>query len=173
MKKPARYFRAGVGAVLTDGRGRVLVLERIDVRGAWQFAQGGLKKKEEPLDGALREAEEETGIPSGALALIRRYPGLLAYELPRKAQSVKTGMGQVQYWFRFRVKDEHPANIRVPADSEFRAAEWVPFSKAVARSVGFRKNLYRSLQQEFETEITKRAPSTRARSARQRTPQSR
>ena len=97
MSRPSRYFRAGVGAVVLDPRGRVLVLERADVPGAWQFPQGGLDDGETPLAAARREAEEETGIPAGALRLLGRYPDPLAYELPKAAQSKRTGMGQVQY----------------------------------------------------------------------------
>jgi len=82
MKRPTRYFRAGAGAVLTDQHGRVLIFERRDIPGAWQFPQGGLENEENPIDAALREIWEETGISKTALALIDRYPGLLVYELP-------------------------------------------------------------------------------------------
>ena len=51
MKRPARYFRAGVGAVVLEPNGRVLVLERSDVPGAWQFPQGGLDDGETPPEG--------------------------------------------------------------------------------------------------------------------------
>src|SRR5262245_21388404 len=101
MNRPSKYFRAGVGAVLTDQHGRVLIFERADLSGEWQFPQGGIDNAEQPIDTVLREIKEETGIT--ALRLLRRYPGLLVYELPRQAQSVKTGMGQVQYWFLFKV----------------------------------------------------------------------
>jgi putative (di)nucleoside polyphosphate hydrolase len=148
MKRPTKYFRAGAGAVLTDQRGRVLIFERRDVPGAWQFPQGGLENKENPIDAALREIREETGISRTALSLLDRYPALLAYELPQRAQSVKTGMGQVQYWFLFRVK-EPGKEVRLPAHSEFRAVAWVPFSRAVARAVGFKRPLYRELQKQF------------------------
>lgn len=148
MKLPARYFRAGAGAVITDGRGRVLVFERSDIRGAWQFPQGGIEDGEEAIDAAFREIKEETGIRHTSLRLLRRYPELLAYELPRDAQSVKTGLGQVQYWFLFRLKQ--PARIeRLPRRSEFRAAEWVTFDQAVARAVGFKKPLYKKLRAQF------------------------
>jgi len=74
MKRPAKYFRAGTGAVLTDQQGRVLVFERRDVPGAWQFPQGGIEDKEDPIDTVLREIREETGISRKALTLLDRYP---------------------------------------------------------------------------------------------------
>jgi putative (di)nucleoside polyphosphate hydrolase len=151
MKHPARYFRAGVGAVITDGRGRVLVFERSDIPGAWQFPQGGMEKEDaEPVDGAFREIKEETGIRRKALRLLDQYPELLAYELPPKARTLKTGMGQVHYWFLFKLKKPSAA-VDLPPDAEFRAFDWVPFNKAVARAVSFRKPLYRKLRARFES----------------------
>jgi putative (di)nucleoside polyphosphate hydrolase len=134
-----------MGAVLVDDDRLVLSLERADIPGAWQFPQGGLEADETPLQGVLREIREETGIPKSALKLAGRYPELLAYELPRKAQSVKTGLGQVQWWFFFSLK----APIRellLPPNSEFQSASWMPFSDVVARVVDFKKPVYERLQ---------------------------
>jgi putative (di)nucleoside polyphosphate hydrolase len=150
MKRPAKYFRAGVGAVITDGRGRVLALERSDFRGAWQLPQGGLKKNETRLQGVFREIEEETGIPRRALRLLAEYPELLVYELPAKAQSKKTGMGQVQRWFFFALKNP-PATAFAPPDGEFTEAKWVSFSRVVSGAADFRKPVYSKLRTFFDT----------------------
>src|SRR5687768_11463783 len=99
MARPPEYFRAGVGAVIVGGDGRLFVFERRDVAGAWQFPQGGLERGERPVDAVYREIREETGIRRRALRLLARHPELLAYELPPRARSKKTGLGQVQYWF--------------------------------------------------------------------------
>ena len=144
MKHPARYFRAGVGAVVLEPNGRVLVLERSDVPGAWQFPQGGLDDGETPLQAARREVEEETGIPAKALSLLGQYPDLLAYELPAGKQSLRTGMGQVQYWFYFETRA-----VNVPLDhlppGEFRAARWTTMARAATSTVPFRIPLYKKL----------------------------
>ncbi len=147
MKRPARYFRAGVGAVIADHSGRVLALERSDYRGAWQLPQGGLEKGETPVDGVFREIEEETGLKRRSLKLVTQYPELLVYELPRNAQSKKTGMGQVQYWFFFETKG-NPPRIRKPR-GEFRAARWISFDKVVSGVAPFRKPVYRKLRAHF------------------------
>ena len=144
MGKPSRYFRAGVGAVVLDPRGRVLVLERADVPGAWQFPQGGLDAGETPLEAARREAEEETGISAKALRLVGQYPDLLAYELPEAAQSPRTGIGQVQYWFYFETRDVESPLERLPP-GEFRAARWTTMARAVAGAASFRAPLYKKL----------------------------
>ena len=150
MSFPTRYFRAGVGAVVLDPRGRVLVLERSDVAGAWQFPQGGLDEGESPLAAARREVQEETGIPARALRLLGRHPEPLAYELPAAAQTTRTGMGQVQYWFYF---ETHAVNVPLEAlpPGEFRAARWTTIDRAVAQTVSFRAPLYRQLRRYLRT----------------------
>jgi putative (di)nucleoside polyphosphate hydrolase len=150
MRRPAKYFRAGVGAVITDGNGRVLALERSDFRGAWQLPQGGLKRRETTLQGVLREIEEETGLKSSALKALGRYPELLVYELPAGVQSKKTGLGQVQQWFYFTLKN--PArHAPHPPTGEFLAARWVSFDRVVSGAADFRKPVYRRLRDHFRS----------------------
>lgn len=148
MPRPSKYFRAGAGAVIADGRGRVLALERADIHGAWQFPQGGLEDGEKPLDAVFREIEEETGITRDALKLVAQYPDPLAYELPVAAQSLKTGMGQVQFWFLFKTKAPS-FDIRLPTHGEFRSASWLPFDRVLSGVVNFKKPIYRKLRSYF------------------------
>jgi putative (di)nucleoside polyphosphate hydrolase len=148
MKHAAQYFRAGVGAVIVDEHRHVLVLERADIPGAWQFPQGGLEKDEEPLTAVLREIEEETGIPTAKLELRARYPEPLAYELPPAKRSGKTGRGQVQYWFFFQFRGRR-ADIALPKDGEFRAWAWRSFDDVVKDAAPFRRAVYRRLRASF------------------------
>ena len=39
---PDNVFRANVGAVIINEEGYVLAFERLKIKGAWQFPQGGL-----------------------------------------------------------------------------------------------------------------------------------
>jgi hypothetical protein len=58
----SQFFRANVGIAVLDDEGRVLVLERYELAGAWQPPQGGLGEGEEPEQAARRELFEETGL---------------------------------------------------------------------------------------------------------------
>jgi putative (di)nucleoside polyphosphate hydrolase len=148
LKRPAEYFRVGVGAVIIDRKGLVLALERAGIAGAWQFPQGGLKKGEEPIAAVYREIAEETGIAEGGLELLESAPEPLAYELPPQARSSKTGRGQVQYWFLFRFHGQESA-INVEQGGEFRAWQWLPFPEIMQKTVEFRRPVYRRLAEMF------------------------
>jgi putative (di)nucleoside polyphosphate hydrolase len=148
MKLAGEYFRAGVGAVIADAAGRVLVLERADVPGAWQLPQGGLEGGEEPLPAVWREVQEETGLSGGDLELVARCPDPLAYELPVEARSDKTGRGQVQYWFLFRFLGEEK-RIRLSPHGEFGAFQWASFGQLLAEVVPFRRPVYERLAEHF------------------------
>jgi len=145
---PAQYFRAGVGCAIINAAGLVLAMERADNPGAWQLPQGGLEDTEEPLRAALREIEEETGIPESDLEFVDAYPEPLVYELPAKARSDKTGRGQVQYWLLFRFHGSDGV-IDVTGGGEFRAWKWMPFDSLVSVVADFRKPVYRKLIAQF------------------------
>ena len=169
MGRPKAYFRAGAGAVIADERGRVLALERSDIPDAWQFPQGGLEKDEEPLEAAYREIEEETNLPRRALKLVTVYPDLLVYQLPKRARSKKTGLGQVQYWFFFRLRKPSDKK-KVRPMAEFMSAEWRPFDRVVAEAIVFRKPIYEKLRTLFRSHTRLHKPSaSRAKSSGART----
>ena len=142
--RPARYFRAGAGAVIVNARGLVLAFERANVPGAWQFPQGGLDLGETPVQAMFREVREETGLTRRQLQLIDQHPTLLVYQLPLRSQTKKTGLGQVQYWFYLGWKGD-PDALPVPPADEFRAAAWMMPSQVVRRAVPFRQPVYRAL----------------------------
>jgi putative (di)nucleoside polyphosphate hydrolase len=140
----------------------VLICERRDIPGAWQFPQGGIEEGEEPEEAMFREVEEETKIPKESLRLLCRYPEPLVYELPRKAQSVKTGMGQVQFWFLLKLKKRPRTPERPLPGSEFSNFSWVPIEEAISRVVGFKKAVYRKIANYFQGSISGVQPPAHA-----------
>lgn len=148
MERPLEYFRAGVGAIIVDDIGRTLALERSDIPGAWQLPQGGLEDGEEPSVAVLREIGEETGISQSVLDLVDEYPDLLAYELPPEARSMKTGRGQVQYWFLFRIKGDD-SEIDIAKSEEFADWRWMSVKQLLTEVVDFRARVYQRLTTHF------------------------
>ncbi|MDD5759704.1 MAG: RNA pyrophosphohydrolase [Desulfobulbaceae bacterium] len=146
----SQFFRASVGAVITNKQGEVLLLERSDTPGAWQFPQGGIDDQEEPLSAALREIEEETGIRPQALSLLHQHPRLVSYELPPEWRSAKLGRGQTQRWF-FLLYLADPKAIILPCPGEFQQWRWINFQESLSLVAQFRQEIYRELAREFAT----------------------
>jgi len=146
------FFRAGVGAVIVNEKGQILVLRRAGTSpGAWQLPQGGLQEGEGPRDALWRELEEETGISPRQLAILDQYPEWTAYELPGEYRNEKVGRGQVQKWFLCRLADEF-SRVR-PDGAEFDAYEWVEKEELLKRAVAFRLPVYRRVLEYFSPRL--------------------
>lgn len=140
------FFRAGVGIVLRRrSTGEVLTFERVGLRGAWQYPQGGIEAGEAPLDAAWRELREEIGLSSTDVEFVSEHPRWTTYELPPEARSTKTGRGQTQRWFLFDVADDPPLALTAHSSPEFRSWRWVTPAAAAASAVGFRQPTYHEL----------------------------
>lgn len=149
MPAEGQYYRAGVGALIINGRSEVLAFERSDVPGMWQMPQGGLEAGEEPTEAIWREVLEETGLSSSDLRLIGRYPDLLAYELPPGVRGEKTGRGQVHHWFFFRIEASETSPVKL--NEEFRSWGWLPMEELIERTADFRRPVYQKLLAHFRT----------------------
>jgi putative (di)nucleoside polyphosphate hydrolase len=146
-------YRPGVGVMLLNREGKVFVAQRLDsTLEAWQMPQGGIDEGEESLAGALRELEEETGIPSGKVEIIARCPVELEYDLPDDLLGkIWKGRwrGQRQTWFlaRFLGTDDD-VDIDTP-HPEFRAWKWADPGELPAMIVPFKKTLYEEVLEAF------------------------
>ena len=146
-------YRRGVGVMLLNSEGKVFVGARIDnTDEAWQMPQGGIDPGEEPWATALRELEEETGIPPHLVQRIALCPERLKYDLPEKLRGKLWGgkwMGQDQDWFlcRFLGRD---SDINIATKHpEFREWRWVEPAQLPDLIVPFKRDLYRRLLREF------------------------
>jgi len=147
-------YRRGVGVMLLNGQGKVWVGARIDnPADAWKMPQGGIDEGEDdPWATALRELEEETGIPPHLVERIAQCPERLRYELPPELVGViwkEPWIGQEQEWFlaRFLGRDSD-VNIATK-HPEFREWQWIEPAELPDRIVPFKRDLYRRLLSEF------------------------
>ena len=142
-------YRPAVGVMLINGARKVWVGQRLDNSlEAWQMPQGGLDEGEAPLEGALRELEEETGISRHLVELVTQAKEELTYDLPKDLVGKvwrQNWRGQRQTWFlmRFLGEDEH-VNIETP-EPEFRAWKWAEPAELPAMIVPFKQQLYRDV----------------------------
>ena len=86
IDREALPYRPAAGVMLLNREGKVWVGQRLDsTLEAWQMPQGGLDPGEEAEDGALRELEEETGIPRDKVEILARAPERAALRSARRS----------------------------------------------------------------------------------------
>jgi putative (di)nucleoside polyphosphate hydrolase len=153
-------YRPAAAVMLLNAENKVFVAQRIDSSlDAWQMPQGGLDPGEEAEAGALRELEEETGIPPRLVTIVARASRELLYDLPPEMAGRMWGgkyRGQTQSWFLARflgtdadidLETEHP---------EFKAFQWVDPWTLPDLIVPFKKQLYEDVLGEFAAHLPAR-----------------
>ena len=149
-KRPDRY-RKGVGALVFNNDGQVLVARRIGTTDAWQLPQGGLHPGEDPRLAVKRELLEEIG--TDRVEIIAEFPGWLRYDLPEVlCGKVWKGKyrGQEQRWFAFHFTgDDADIDLAAHRRPEFDAWQWVRIEQLPALAVAFKRRLYEQLVEQF------------------------
>lgn len=153
-------YRPAAAVMLLNTDNRVFVAQRIDsTLDAWQMPQGGLDPGEDAEAGALRELEEETGIPPHRVTIIARASKALLYDLPPEMHGRMWGGkygGQTQSWFlaRFLGTD---ADINLETEHpEFKTWKWVDPWHLPELIVAFKKKLYEDVLAEFAAHLPPR-----------------
>lgn len=142
---PSRY-RPNVGLALFSKVGHVFVGRRINGRGAfqWQMPQGGIDAGEDATAGALRELEEEVGVPGKLVDVLEETSDWLYYDFPPDLKKRLPGpyLGQRQKWFAFRFKGSD-SDVRLDRHTpEFDAWRWAELTETPALVVPFKRAVY-------------------------------
>lgn len=150
-------YRPCVGVMLVNADGAVFVGQRLDNDApAWQMPQGGIDEGETPLEAALRELGEETGLPEDAVTVEAETEDWVTYDLPHElVPRIWKGRfrGQKQKWvlMRFTGSDDQ-VNIATE-HPEFSKWCWLPASDLVANIVPFKREVYEQVLTEFQARI--------------------
>ncbi len=150
-------YRPCVGVMLVNADGKVFVGQRRDRdQDAWQMPQGGVDKGEAARDAALRELEEETGIPRDLVEVEAETTSWLPYDLPHElVPNIWKGRyrGQEQKWFLMRFLGQDAQVNIATAEPEFSGWCWMPADQLVANIVPFKRAVYAAVLKEFEEKL--------------------
>lgn len=117
------FYRPAVAGIIEDRDGRILICERLDSAGGWQFPQGGIEASETREEALARELLEELCLPAGSYEVVESK-GPYRYKFP--AGLTKRGFrGQAHHYFLVKLLDpETLLKVNSP-HPEFRAIRWI------------------------------------------------
>lgn len=138
-------FRANVGIILANGKGKVFWARRVG-QDAWQFPQGGIAENETPEQAMYRELYEEIGLRPEHVKIVASTKGWLRYRLPKRLlrhNSEPLCIGQKQKWFLLHYQSTDDAvRLDLHEKPEFDHWNWVSYWYPVDRVVSFKRDVY-------------------------------
>ena len=148
-------YRPCAGFMLVNAEGKVFVGQRIDpsAHGFWQMPQGGIDKGEDVRAAALRELEEEVGVPAHMVEVIAQTSKPIRYDLPPELLGkVWKGRyrGQEQHWFLGRfLGEDADINLEAHDPAEFNEWRWIAPEQLPELIVPFKRAVYEEVLAEF------------------------
>jgi putative (di)nucleoside polyphosphate hydrolase len=146
MKSPR--YRSNVGVIIRRADGKILIGERTNVAGAWQFPQGGIKKSETAREALGRELQEEISLASAHYRVVE-YKGPYRYIFPPgRTKEGFDGQEQIYFLVEFTGQD---SNIDVStSEPEFVQVRWIePGEFQIDWVPGFKQAVYRQVFFDF------------------------
>lgn len=137
---------------MTNQEGRLLWARRIR-QNAWQFPQGGIRRRETPRQAMFRELEEEIGLGPDHVEVLGSTRDWLRYRLPEKfirRTQQPVCIGQKQIWFMLRlISDEHHVRLDLSNKPEFDNWRWVDYWYPLNEVVAFKRKVYQKALNEL------------------------
>ncbi len=142
-------YRPNVAAILQREDGKILVAERINIAGAWQFPQGGVDDGETAEQALFRELQEEIGVRRELLEILSNRTGY-RYAFPKRRLKYGIYGGQEQTYYLCRYKGTD-ADIDLKAThQEFATFRWIdPHEFCLEWTPKFKRNVYRQVMHDF------------------------
>lgn len=142
MNPADRPYRDGVLGVIVRADGCVLVFERSDVKGQFQFPQGGIDAGEDTEACLKREVFEETGCDQ--VRILAKGDKAISYDFPHSLGSkiTKKYRGQSQWWFKLELVGDCAPDLDAATDDEFVSFKWCRPADAIAGIAPWRKPSY-------------------------------
>ena len=146
----SQKYRPNVAGILQrKSDGKILICERINVRGAWQFPQGGVDDGESHEEALVREMEEEIGLSAADYEVVEWREGY-RYKFPGKRLKWGRYRGQEQTYFLCKFNGSDSA-IRLDLHKpEFSSFKWIrPKDFDLAAVPEFKRGVYADVFRDF------------------------
>ncbi|MBT3992810.1 MAG: RNA pyrophosphohydrolase [Gammaproteobacteria bacterium] len=152
-------YRANVGIIISNQNNNLFFAKR-RYQSGWQFPQGGINVGETPIQAMYRELNEETGLYKKNTKFIKESDHWYQYQIPHKSiRKAKDGIkviGQRQKWYLLQFTDEEEAiDLNHHNEQEFDSWKWATPDIVIKQVIGFKKEVYRKVLEEFKPFIEK------------------
>jgi putative (di)nucleoside polyphosphate hydrolase len=136
-------YRPNVAAIIRRSDNKILVGERSDRPGSWQFPQGGIKTRETPEEALERELFEEVGLPGESYRILeRKEPYRYLFGEGRTKEGYH---GQQQIYFLVELLPGFEPRHET-SEPEFRALRWIdPAEFNIKWVPPFKRDVYRQV----------------------------
>lgn len=137
-----KSYRRCVVAVIKNQEGLVLVGERADASGNWQFPQGGVDEGESDELALRREVLEEIGVAD--FEIEHTAADLVRYDFPPelKGKITERYRGQEQRWFLLKLAGAARPDLAKATDKEFQRLAWIDPSLATSGIIEWKRKAY-------------------------------
>lgn len=150
-----KKYRPNVAAIILTPKypleTKIFIGQRNDIKGAWQFPQGGIDKGESDEIALRRELKEEIG--TNDIKIVAKYPELISYDFPPNLENDKMLPydGQIQQYFLVKLNSLKDLNIntKIPEFCEYKFIEINEVLKYVNH---FKKSVYLKVLKYFRQE---------------------
>ncbi|TGL53224.1 RNA pyrophosphohydrolase [Leptospira meyeri] len=147
-------YRKNVGMVVFNSLGKVIVGERVQFPGSWQFPQGGIDEDEDYLDAAKRELYEELGVKKATY--VTEYPDWIPYDFPNSLglnSHLQKFRGQLQRWILFYWDGRIEDCDLVHHEQEFLTVKFMEIEDTIGSVVEFKRAVYEKFVPLFKSAI--------------------
>jgi putative (di)nucleoside polyphosphate hydrolase len=142
-------YRPNVAAILENEAGEIFVAERINVKGAWQFPQGGIDDGEDAETALFRELAEEIGVTREMVRIKVRRDGY-RYSFPKGRLKYGIYGGQEQAYFLCRFLGTEADIDLAATHQEFARWRWIkPTEFQMDWVPKFKRGVYRQVFRDF------------------------
>jgi putative (di)nucleoside polyphosphate hydrolase len=141
-------YQRNVAAIVQNAAGQILICERVDTDGAWQFPQGSVEKGESKEAALRRELWEEIGLGAKSFRVLgKRGPYRYVYGRGRQKKGYD---GKEQYYFLVELTSE-PVKLDLHTTTpEFQAHKWIePGAFREKWLPGMKREVYRKVFEDF------------------------
>ena len=150
---PTERYRPNVAALILDKNDNLLICERIETKGAWQFPQGGVDPGEDFITALHREVWEEIGLNPEDYDMIDQR-GIYRYKYPAGVREKKKKkyncVGQEQTYFLCKLKVPRSKVDVHQTPPEFQDLDWIdPKDFKLKWLPKFKQEVYKSVFKDF------------------------